>query len=154
MDRHCDPSEFFTFTMGPSPACRLTFDESPIAEAPWQSRLKRCRSLEDVDGEGLGLARKKKRRLRLFLVTSRLSRPFSAPPSHIVDRGSCKIAVWAKQKALGRNQLRKAAILNHVRMRAAEAHRAKQKQMEAARQAYMYVFLRAPRPQDPSVKGC
>jgi len=56
-----------------------------------------------------------------MLITSRLSRPFSAPPTHIVDRGSSKIAVWAKQKALGRNLLRKAAIMNRVRKHMAEA---------------------------------
>jgi hypothetical protein len=32
-----------------------------------------------------------------------------------VDRGSSKIAIWAKQKSLGRNLLRKAAILNRIR---------------------------------------
>lgn len=98
--------------------------------------------------------RKKKRRLRLFLITSRLSLPFSSPATNIVDRGSSKIAVWAKQKALGRNLLRKAAILNRIRRRALERkaeERAEagvlervldlekeQKQLELARLAFSY----------------
>lgn len=57
---------------------------------------------------------RKKRRLRLTLITSRLSLPFAVPTTHIVDRGRSRIAVWAKQKALGRSLLRKAAILNRV----------------------------------------
>ncbi|KAH7063684.1 hypothetical protein B0J12DRAFT_178043 [Macrophomina phaseolina] len=57
---------------------------------------------------------RKKRRLRLTLITSRLSLPFAVPTTHIIDRGRSRIAVWAKQKALGRSLLRKAAILNRV----------------------------------------
>ncbi|CAG5181329.1 uncharacterized protein ALTATR162_LOCUS9708 [Alternaria atra] len=77
---------------------------------------KRSRAVADIDGEH-SCVQKKKRRLRLFLITSRLSPQFSHPATNIVDRGSSKIAVWAKQKALGRNLLRKAAILNGVRRR-------------------------------------
>ncbi|KAL1797803.1 hypothetical protein ACET3X_004409 [Alternaria dauci] len=77
---------------------------------------KRSRAVADIDGEH-SCVQKKKRRLRLFLITSRLSPQFSYPATNIVDRGSSKIAVWAKQKALGRNLLRKAAILNGVRRR-------------------------------------
>ncbi|KAG9191125.1 hypothetical protein G6011_09213 [Alternaria panax] len=77
---------------------------------------KRSRAVADIDGEH-SCVQKKKRRLRLFLITSRLSPQFSYPATNIVDRGSSRIAVWAKQKALGRNLLRKAAILNGVRRR-------------------------------------
>ncbi|KAH7342803.1 hypothetical protein BKA65DRAFT_351839, partial [Rhexocercosporidium sp. MPI-PUGE-AT-0058] len=77
---------------------------------------KRRRALSDVDGEGN--EGRKKRRLRLHLITSRLSRPFSQPASNIVNRGVNKIPVWgAKNKALGKNILRKAAIMNRVRRR-------------------------------------
>lgn len=68
---------------------------------------------------------RKKRRLRLHLVTSRLSRPFSAPASH---RGGCaKNAGLVGRKRLGirqhhgRNVLRKVAILNRVRLQLDEA---------------------------------
>ncbi|OAL05273.1 hypothetical protein IQ06DRAFT_210544 [Phaeosphaeriaceae sp. SRC1lsM3a] len=77
---------------------------------------KRSRPATDIDGEH-SCMQKKKRRLRLFLITSRLSPQFSHPATNIVDRGSSKIAVWAKQRSLGRNLLRKAAILNHIRHR-------------------------------------
>jgi hypothetical protein len=81
---------------------------------PSPPRLKRGRAATDIDGEHSCLF-KKKRRLRLFLITSRLSPQFSHPATNIVDRGSSKIAIWAKQKSLGRNLLRKAAILNRIR---------------------------------------
>ena len=68
--------------------------------------------------------RRRKRRLRLFLITSRLSPQFSHPATNIVDRGNSKIAVWAKQRALGRNLLRKAAILNRIGRRAIRAREA------------------------------
>ncbi|KAF2027436.1 hypothetical protein EK21DRAFT_34900, partial [Setomelanomma holmii] len=84
---------------------------------------KRSRAATDIDGEHSCL-QKKKRRLRLFLITSRLSPQFSHPATNIVDRGSSKIAVWAKQKSLGRNLLRKAAILNRIRRRAVSAKEA------------------------------
>ncbi|KAF2200351.1 hypothetical protein GQ43DRAFT_358404, partial [Delitschia confertaspora ATCC 74209] len=95
----------------------LSFPPRPAPPA----RQKRCRAVTDVDGERSCL-RKKKRRLRLVLITSRLSLPFSQPASNIVDRGNSKIAVWAKQKALGRNLLRKAAILNRMRRRCFQAN--------------------------------
>lgn len=106
--------------------------------------------MTDIDGEHSCLY-KKKRRLRLFLITSRLSPQFSHPASNIVDRGSSKIAVWAKQKSLGRNLLRKAAILNRIRRRAISAkekeeepgamfvdREQEQKQLELAKLALIY----------------
>ncbi|KAE9963608.1 hypothetical protein BLS_002248 [Venturia inaequalis] len=83
------------------------------------SKRKRTRPLADLDDSHAGS--KKKRRLRLLLITSRLSRPFSTPATHIVDRGSSKIAVWAKKKSsLGQQVLRKAAIMNFARCRIRE----------------------------------
>ncbi|KAH9877734.1 hypothetical protein J1614_002951 [Plenodomus biglobosus] len=92
----------------------LTFLPRPPPSRPG----KRSRAAADIDGEHSCL-QKKKRRLRLILITSRLSPQFSHPATNIVDRGSSKIAVWAKQKALGRNLLRKAAILNRIRRQSA-----------------------------------
>ncbi|KAL1980162.1 hypothetical protein VTN96DRAFT_4593 [Rasamsonia emersonii] len=85
--------------------------------------MKRRRLSNDVDGDvdsDEPPSAKKKRRLRLVLITSRLSPPFSIPATYIVSRGTSKIAVWARQRALGlgRCSLRKAAILNRVQRRA------------------------------------
>ncbi|KAH8725944.1 hypothetical protein GQ44DRAFT_569376, partial [Phaeosphaeriaceae sp. PMI808] len=93
----------------------LTFLPRPLPQP-----RKRSRAAADIDGEH-SCMQKKKRRLRLFLITSRLSPQFSHPATNIVDRGSSKIAVWARQKSLGRNLLRKAAILNRIRRRGASA---------------------------------
>lgn len=135
-----------TFRRLPLPEVGLTFPPRP---PPLDSR-KRGRAAADIDGEHSCL-QKKKRRLRLFLITSRLSPEFSHPATNIVDRGSSKIAVWAKQKALGRNLLRKAAILNRVRRRAMSAREAvpgrgrllveqerEQRQLEMARLTFNY----------------
>jgi hypothetical protein len=104
----------------------------------------------DIDGEHSCLF-KKKRRLRLFLITSRLSPQFSHPATNIVNRGSSKIAVWAKQKSLGRNLLRKAAILNRIRRQSISVQEEEeelggisvereqeQKQLELAKLALLY----------------
>ena len=141
MEVQRDPSGHSSFVAGPRPACGFSFSgpSSPRAGL-MRTRLKRPRPRTDVDGERSGESGKKKRRLRLFLITSRLSPPFSTPPTYIVGRGSSKIAIWAKQKALGRNLLRKAAILNHVRMRAAKVQEANSGQMERTRRSFMCVF--------------
>jgi hypothetical protein len=112
-------------TSGTSSTC--TFQTSPLPDMgltflprPQPRPRKRSRPATDIDGE-YSCMQKKKRRLRLFLITSRLSPQFSHPATNIVDRGSSKIAVWAKQKSSGRNLLRKAAILNHIRRQAVSA---------------------------------
>jgi hypothetical protein len=112
----------FTFGTPPLPDMGLTF-----LPRPQPRPKKRNRATADIDGEH-SCMQKKKRRLRLFLITSRLSPQFSHPATNIVDRGSSKIAVWAKQRSLGRNLLRKAAILNHIRIRAVSV-----KEMEGRR---------------------
>jgi hypothetical protein len=105
----------FKFTAGSQPRPHMSFPKS--TKSTVQSR-KRSRALADIGDQPCGP--KKKRRLRLLLITSRLSRPFSTPATHIVDRGSSKIAVWAKQKHLIPQALRKAAIMNRVRRRTLE----------------------------------
>ncbi|KAI1143699.1 hypothetical protein F5Y05DRAFT_3165 [Hypoxylon sp. FL0543] len=89
---------------------------------------KRGRALHDVDGPGTGSLPCKKRRLRLDLVTSRLSQPYSWPATHILNRESGDdapmlsrflkfAAVGALKKAGHQSALvRKAAILNRVRI--------------------------------------
>ncbi|KAI1277720.1 hypothetical protein F5Y07DRAFT_398274 [Xylaria sp. FL0933] len=59
--------------------------EPPVA-SPRQT--KRIRTSDDVDGPGTASLPCKKRRLLLHLVTSRLSRPFSLPATHILIRES------------------------------------------------------------------
>lgn len=106
----------FKFTFSAGPAFKFSFDRSVSVPVPSHQPFKRRRALSDVDGDGN--EGRKKRRLRLHLITSRLSRPFSSPASNIVNRGICKIPVWgAKNKAHGKNALRKAAIMNRVRKR-------------------------------------
>ncbi|KAJ8108934.1 hypothetical protein OPT61_g7819 [Boeremia exigua] len=134
------------------PFKRLPLPDSRLLFLPRPSMLhsrKRGRAAADIDGEHSCL-QKKKRRLRLFLITSRLSPQFSHPATNIVDRGSSKIAVWAKQKAAGRNLLPKAAVLNRIRRGAVAARDAvsrrrllveqekEQQQLELARLTFNY----------------
>ncbi|KAH7041581.1 uncharacterized protein B0I36DRAFT_24590 [Microdochium trichocladiopsis] len=94
---------------------------------------KRARALHDVDGPGTSEFSCKKRRLRLQLITSRLSQPFSLPATHILNRESddddspCisrflkAAAIGAKRAGHESSMVRKAAILNSVRLRARQA---------------------------------
>lgn len=83
-------------------------------------------------------AQKKKRRLRLDLITSRLSRPYATPSTHIVSRGASKIAIWARQKAFERTSLRKAAIMNRIRIKREAVREAERKRLELGRRLYLY----------------
>ena len=74
--------------------------------------LKRSRSYEDIDRFGESVSRKK-RRLRHDLVTSRLSRPYATPATHIAQ-GAWRLGVWARQRLSGGLLLRKGAILNSI----------------------------------------
>src|SRR5277367_2581718 len=97
----------FTFTVASPVKFCLDKVVVPAAKAAVNRPFKRRRPLWDVDGgtsEG-----KKKRRLRLNLITSRLSQPFSIPATNIVNRGISKIAIWAKGRRLDKSLLRKAA---------------------------------------------
>jgi hypothetical protein len=106
----------FTFKFSAGPALKFSFDSSISVPVPSHQPFKRRRALSDVDGDGN--QGRKKRRLRLHLVTSRLSRPFSQPASNIVNRGFANIPIWgAKNKAHSKNFLRRAAIMNRVRLR-------------------------------------
>jgi hypothetical protein len=104
----------FTFTFSAGPTLKFSFDSPISLPVASHKPFKRRRALSDVDGDGN--EGRKKRRLRLHLITSRLSRPFSQPASNIVNHGIGKIPVWgAKNKGHGKNVLRKAAIMNRVR---------------------------------------
>lgn len=107
--------ETFSFTFSAGPALKFSFGTTLPVPVLANRPFKRRRALSDVDGDGN--EGRKKRRLRLHLITSRLSRPFSQPATNIVNRGLSKIAIWGKTRAPGRNDLRKAAIMNRVRLR-------------------------------------
>lgn len=100
--------------------------------------LKRSRPRTDVDGEGLGHLQKKKRRLRLYLITSRLSKPYATPPTHINSRGTMRVGVWARQRVVGRDLLRKAAIFNSIRIKRITAKEAEEHRPEIDTQSSLY----------------
>jgi hypothetical protein len=161
LDAHETKTKAFAFTFTASPPRKYCFDKIESAGQPRPS-FKRRRPLWDVDGgssEG-----KKKRRLRLNLITSRLSRPFSAPATNIVDRGISKIAIWAKGRRLDKNLLRKAAIMNRVRINldtakasCATAYAIKQEEVARGTPALRQVIVQKPRcydaPLPPSPLG-
>ncbi|MCJ1428000.1 hypothetical protein MMC29_005907 [Sticta canariensis] len=99
--------------------------------------LKRARPRADVDGEGSENTQKKKRRLRLYLITSRLSKPYASPATHIISRSALRVGIWARQKVLGRNLLRKVACLNSIRIKRVAAREAEQRRSAFARIASM-----------------
>ena len=100
--------------------------------------LKRARPRTDVDGEGSANMQRKKRRLRLQLITSRLSKPYATPPTHINSRKAVRVGVWARQRVLGRDLLRKAAILNSIRIKKIAAIKAEQQEPEVANLSSLY----------------
>ena len=108
------------------------------SESATTQLLKRSRPRTDVDGEGSENMQRKKRRLRLHLITSRLSRPYATPPTHINSRRAVRVGVWARQRVLGRDLLRKAAILNSIRIKKVAAKEAEQQRPEAANISTLY----------------
>jgi len=158
---YCDKEsskDTFTFTFSAGPSFKFSFDKPISVPIPLHRPFKRRRALSDVDGDGN--EGRKKRRLRLHLITSRLSRPFSQPASNIVNRGISKIAIWgAKNKTLGKSVLRKAAIMNRVRMRmdAAKDFMRLQQERSRERMSLRQIVIQKPRchemPLPPSPLG-
>lgn len=127
---HPQVQEPFQFKLIANPPTESSFPSFAPASLPY--RYKRARALSDVDGKGNSVEEgRKKRRLRLHLVTSRLSRPFSVPATNIniAYRGGCakNFLLGGKRKfgehgrkeigiGSGKNVLRKIAILNRVRL--------------------------------------
>jgi len=103
----------------PTVSCSQTNarDHLPVTshsvDTTFRNLLKRPRSLEDIAGEE-GHTQRKKRRLRLELVTSRLSRPYATPATHIIGTKAWRVGAWARQRFAGGKLLRKAAILNWI----------------------------------------
>lgn len=81
---------FLSAPSSPLPSVRPQGDHAfPSLERPsdsTRSAPKRRRALHDVDGPHTGSLGCKKRRLRRHLITSRLSRPYSSPATHILNR--------------------------------------------------------------------
>lgn len=149
--------ETFPFTFSARPTLRFSFDKPVSVPVTTNRPFKRRRALSDVDGDGN--EGRKKRRLRLHLITSRLSRPFSQPASNIVNRGISKIAVWGKNRAVGRNLLRKAAIMNRLKFRMDAAKNCMRLQQERSKEtlALREIVVHKPRcfelPLPPSPLG-
>ncbi|KAF8534538.1 hypothetical protein BDD12DRAFT_809277 [Trichophaea hybrida] len=132
----------FSFRARTPPSLLFAFPPQPLVipeneEYPSYPR-KRARPLADIDGLDFEIRDyTKKRRLRLKLITSRLSEPFAVPPTNILERGNCpRVALWAKTRAAGRSALRKAAILNKIKRDAMAAREAQERQVEIARRQF------------------
>lgn len=81
-----DPASACSSSDRGSPA-QTGYDFSFVArQAKPRLSLKRRRAVSDVDGPDTASQGCKKRRLRRYMVTSRLSRPFSQPATHIINR--------------------------------------------------------------------
>jgi hypothetical protein len=151
MDPVChDETHNMTFTFRVLPPPPLSFAPSPAPSTPPSNPLqeppyprKRARPLADIDGLDFDIRDyTKKRRLRLKLITSRLSEPFAVPPTNILERGNCpRVALWAKTRCVARSALRKAAILNKIKRDAMAAREAHERQVEAARRQFRSVQI-------------
>ncbi|RYP25956.1 hypothetical protein DL767_008229 [Monosporascus sp. MG133] len=122
----------YPFTGAPIHADRVACTELALRVRPPLRPPKRRRAVHDVDGPGTGSLPCKKRRLRLHLITSRLSQPYSLPATHILNRESSSESALtqflrrlnaAKVKKAGHQTalVRKAAILNRVRISVRQA---------------------------------
>ncbi|WDK14878.1 hypothetical protein CGRA01v4_06159 [Colletotrichum graminicola] len=103
-----------------------------LRQPPSPKVEKRQRAKSDIDGPHTAALSCKKRRLRLHLITSRLSQPFSLPATHIINRKAiasgdkrfARLAAAATlpdvgKQGLGRESsiMLRAAVLNRVRIR-------------------------------------
>lgn len=112
-DRTRSPSTGLSPSQYPIDHPRQTTEQGKPLQAT-RGQLKRTRLREDIEGDGSAHWPRKKRRLRLTLITSRLSEPYATPTTHIAGRRAVRQGIWARQRVSGRNLLRKAAILNSI----------------------------------------
>lgn len=112
-ERRSYPSGIGYFS--PSKPLHKPSDPSRPVDTIPRKDLKRSRTQEDVDNQEH--VQRKKRRLRLDLVTSRLSEPYATPTTHIIGSTHPRVGVWARQKVSGGKLLRKAAIFNSIAMK-------------------------------------
>lgn len=91
-----------------SPRSSSSMPSSPEPLLWTRAAQKRTRPIHDVDGPHTEFLSCKKRRLRRDLITSRLSRPYSMPATHIIhreasasgDKRFMKLAAVARSKKL------------------------------------------------------
>ena len=112
------------------PLSKGSFPSLQSPESATQKVLKRSRPQEEIERFGESVSRKK-RRLRHELVTSRLSRPYATPATHIAQ-GAWRLGVWARQRLSGDSLLRKGAILNSI------AKRKKKEVLESSRKTALH----------------
>ena len=99
-----------------------TYQAPSIASEPVSpTALKRQRSLADIEGDGSSEKQRKKRRLRLELITPRLSQPYASPNTNIVSRSRVRVGIWTGQPPPTGIPIVKAAILNSIRRDSASA---------------------------------
>ncbi len=134
-----DLSPSFTFTPVTTPLSN-TFTFPVIQNQPFRGTCcKRRRASHDVDGPNTGSLGSKKRRLLRYLITSRLSQPFSMPATNILNREAIAsgdkrflkfAAIMGARKIAAHHtppfhhlhfdaseMLRRAAIINRFRLR-------------------------------------
>ncbi|KAI5819548.1 hypothetical protein BZA77DRAFT_350607 [Pyronema omphalodes] len=124
-DLHASPA-IFTFSALAAPQLSFLEPLEPLLSPP-SSSLKRARPSDPEAAFEAELPRKK-RRLRLQLITSPLSAPFAMPASFVLPR--VYVLPWIRQRCNGRHVLRKAAILNKIRRDAMMATIASREQQE------------------------
>ena len=95
----------------------LSYQRGPGIPVPQACLLKRARSCDSRQPEENTALPRKRRRLRLGLVTSMLSRPFALPATHVPARKASRNGPWSRQRIAGRDLLRKAAIFNKIALK-------------------------------------
>ena len=115
----------FSFDVDDLPKGTLHFALTSTARltSTASTALKRVRPTTDVDGEGSEYKQKKKRRLRLDLITSRLSQPYATPTTYIVGRGNIKLKRRPRRRYSGLGILRMAALINSTRIQYAHKNK-------------------------------
>ncbi|KAK2001420.1 hypothetical protein LX36DRAFT_350610 [Colletotrichum falcatum] len=129
------PGSLLHTSTNPPPLAISTNHEQPsfvLRQQPPPRVEKRQRAKSDIDGPHTASLSCKKRRLRLHLITSRLSQPYSLPATHIInheaivlgDKRFARLAAVATcpdvgKQGLGREGsiMLRAAVLNRVRIR-------------------------------------
>ena len=112
------PSRIVTGTEPPISLSKLSYQLTLDRDCLVRSRgVKRSRTPDLGNYQQSELPPTKKRRLRLDLVTSMLSRPYALPPRHIPARRAARTGPWARQRIARRDLLRKAAIFNKIALR-------------------------------------
>ncbi|KAL9101373.1 MAG: hypothetical protein Q9163_003354 [Psora crenata] len=117
----------------------------PTPPPPHQSHKRARLSENNGPNEDEHLPRKK-RRLRLYLITSKLSKPYAVPPTFIPSCPAFRAGIWARHRAMRRDLLRKAAVFNSIALKRRSSHRQGLDHRQATREASLVTCF-PPRPQ-------